>query len=202
MDAQLVSIFDPEPIIKYGGIALLLLIIFAESGLFFGFFLPGDSLLFVAGLMCESPNLSLSIWLLVILLIIAATCGTAAGYFTGLWFKPYLETRTENFFFKRTYLVKTEQFYHRYGITALIVGRFLPIVRTFVPVLAGVVRINFFKFTLFNFIGTIVWVMPLVLAGYWLGNRFPFLEENLGIIVLGMVILPGLVVLVSMKVRK
>jgi len=173
----------------YGGLGLLLFVIFAETGLFFGFFLPGDSLLFVAGLLSGTKYLDVSVWLLIALLIIAASTGTTVGYGFGRWAESYLKNRKENFFYKKKYLQMTEDFYKKYGMMTFILGRFLPVVRTFVPILAGIVRINFGKFLFYNIIGAAAWIITMVMAGHWLGNIFPGISEHLEIIVAAMILL-------------
>jgi membrane-associated protein len=193
----LLFLFRPEAIIEYGGLALLLLIIFAETGLFFGFFLPGDSLLFVAGILCDTKYIALPVWLLIGLVIIAAVLGTTVGYGFGHWAKRYLDNRKENFFYRRRYMDVTQQFYHRYGMYSFVLGRFLPVVRTFVPILAGVVRVDFRNFFFFNVIGAVAWAAPVILAGYWLGGRFPSITEHLDIIIAGMFLVSGLPIVLS-----
>src|SRR5690606_2907442 len=123
--------FNPENIIQYGGLGLLLLIIFAETGVFFGFYLPGDSLLVVAGLSNEK-YLQTPVGLLIVLLIIAAVSGSTVGYLTGRWAGTYLKNRKDTWYFKKKYLDITQAFYDKHGMMAFILGRFLPIVRTFV----------------------------------------------------------------------
>lgn len=197
MDALLIDVFRPETIIEFGGLALLLFIIFAETGLFFGFFLPGDSLLFVAGLLSDSPYLSVSLPVLIILVIIAAISGTTVGYGFGYWAEGYLKGRKENFFYKRKYLDITQDFYRRYGMMAFIVGRFLPIVRTFVPILAGIVKIKFTKFFIYNLAGAVIWVTSMILAGHWIGNTFPFITDHLDLVIVGMILLSSIPVILS-----
>lgn len=192
-----VDIFNPEALIRYGGLALLLFIVFAETGLFFGFFLPGDSLLFVAGLLADSEYLEIGVGPLIILLVIAAVTGSTVGYAFGHWADNYLRTRRENFFYKRKYLELAQDFYSRYGMMAFIMGRFLPIVRTFVPILAGMVKIRFGKFSFFNFVGAAVWIVVMVMAGYLLGNAFPTITEHLEFIVAGMVLITAIPVIIS-----
>lgn len=192
-----VDLLNPEEIIKWGGLALLLFIIFAETGLFFGFFLPGDSLLFIAGLFCGTEYLDVNVWLMILLLVIAAIAGTCVGYVFGRWAENYLRTRKENFFYKRKYLDMAQEFYSRYGMMAFILGRFLPIVRTFVPILAGMVRIEFGKFLFFNIVGAAIWIIVMVMAGNLLGNAFPSITEHLEIIVVGMVLLSAVPVVLS-----
>jgi membrane-associated protein len=191
------EIFNPETLIQYGGLVLLLTIIFAETGVFFGFFLPGDSLLFAAGLLSESPYLDTPIWALILLLIAAAVLGTTVGYGVGRWAKSYLENRTENFFYRKRYIEMTEVFYQRHGMMAFVLGRFLPIVRTFVPILAGMTHINFQKFWFYNLLGATIWVVTMVMAGYLLGNAFPNLIEYLEYIVFGMVLITTIPLIIS-----
>jgi membrane-associated protein len=197
MDALFIDWFRPETIIEYGGITLLLFIIFAETGLFFGFFLPGDSLLFVAGILSNSPFLPVPLWLLLVLVLAAAVSGTCVGYGFGYWAKDYLSRRKENFFYRKKYLEMTKHFYRRYGMMAFIVGRFLPVIRTFVPILAGIVRIEFRKFFLYNLLGAILWVVPMIMAGYWLGNSFPGIVHQLDLIIAGMILLTSIPIIVS-----
>lgn len=199
---SLSELVNPEALIQYGGLVLLLLIIFAETGLFFGFFLPGDSLLFAAGLLAESPYLDTPVTILIILLVIAAVTGTTVGYGVGRWAKNYLENRKENFFYRKKYIELTEAFYQRHGMMAFVLGRFLPIVRTFVPILAGMTHIDFKKFLIYNILGATVWVVTMVMAGHLLGNAFPNLIEYLEYIVFGMILLTAIPLVVSFFRRK
>ena len=187
---------NPENLIQVGGLGLLLLIIFAETGVFFGFFLPGDSLLFVAGLLSES-ELEIHVALLIVLLIIAAVSGSMVGYLTGRWAGVYLKNRKDSFFFKKKYLDVTQAFYQKHGMMAFILGRFLPIVRTFVTILAGMVRIDFTKFVIFNVLGATIWIVVMVLAGHFLGRAFPQVTTHLELIVVGMVLLSAVPVIIT-----
>lgn len=188
---------NPENIIQYGGLGLLLLIIFAETGVFFGFFLPGDSLLFVAGLLSDTEYLDTNVTLLIILLIIAAVSGSTVGYFTGRWAGNYLTHRKDSFFFKKKYLDITQAFYQKHGMMAFVLGRFLPVVRTFVTILAGMVRIDFPKFLIFNFLGAAIWIIVMVLSGHFLGRLFPQITTYLELIVIGMILLSAIPVVVT-----
>ena len=199
---SLSELVNPEAIIQYGGLVLLLLIIFAETGLFFGFFLPGDSLLFAAGLLSESQYLDTPVTILIILLVIAAVTGTTVGYGVGRWAKNYLENRRDNFFYRKKYIELTEAFYQRHGMMAFVLGRFLPIVRTFVPILAGMTHIDFKKFLLYNILGASIWVITMVMAGHLLGNAFPNLIEYLEYIVFGMILLTAIPLVVSFFRRR
>jgi membrane-associated protein len=203
LEAHFTNIFvllesiNPENIIQYGGLSLLLLIIFAETGVFFGFFLPGDSLLFVAGLLSDTEYLDLNVTVLIILLIIAAVSGSTVGYLTGRWAGNYLANRKDNFFFKKKYLDVTQAFYTKHGMMAFVLGRFLPVVRTFVTILAGMVKIDFTKFVIFNFLGASVWILTMVLAGHFLGRLFPGITSYLEIIVVGMILVSAIPVIIT-----
>lgn len=194
--------FNPENIIQYGGLSMLLLIIFAETGVFFGFFLPGDSLLFIAGLSSEK-YLDINIALLIVLLIIAAVSGSTVGYLTGRWAGTFLKNRPDTFYFKKKYLDMTEAFYEKHGMMAFILGRFLPIVRTFVTIIAGMVKIDMPKFVFFNFLGATIWIVVMVLSGHFLGKAFPQITMYLEVIVVGMILVSAIpVVITYLKNRK
>lgn len=189
--------FHPENIIMYGGVSLLLIVVFAETGLFFGFFLPGDSLLFVAGILSETKYLPLPVWLLTMFVFLAAASGSTLGYAFGYFAKDHLTKRKENFFYKKDYMVLTEKFYRRHGMVAFVIGRFLPVVRTFVPILAGIVRIEFSKFIIYNIIGAALWAALMIVSGHFLGNSFPFITEYLEIIIVGMILVSGIPIIYS-----
>lgn len=193
---SIIEITQPDSIIVYGGLALLLLVVFAESGLFFGFFLPGDSLLFIAGILCES-HLAISLWVLILLLIISSFVGVVVGYGTGWIARKFSNSAVGKVIFKKKYLDMTKVFYRKYGVMAFILGRFLPIIRTFVPILAGMVNIRFSKFLIFNFIGVCLWVGSLVSLGYWLGRTFPQIINYIEIIVIGLILITALPVILT-----
>lgn len=196
----IIDFMNPETVIQYGGLTLLIIIIFAETGVFFGFFLPGDSLLFVAGLLSDSPALDYHVSFLIPVVIAAAVAGSTVGYFTGKWAGGYLEKRKENFFYKKSYLEKTRDFYIQYGMMAFILGRFLPIIRTFVTILAGTAGIDFPKFFLFNVIGASIWVTSMIMSGHLLGNSFPEIKDHLELIVISMVLVSAIpVVLIWLR---
>jgi membrane-associated protein len=180
---------NPETIIQFGGLTLLLIIVFAETGVFFGFCLPGDSLLFVAGLLCGTPYLNIPLSLLIVVLIVAAVLGSTVGYYSGRWAGNYFQTRQDNFIFKKQRLEIARDFYSRHGALAFILGRFLPIVRTFVPIVAGIVRIDPLKFLTYNISGATIWITTFVLSGYWLGNTFPFLTNSLEIVMVTVILI-------------
>lgn len=191
------DLLNPQSIIQYGGLALLLFVIFAETGLFFGFFLPGDSLLFAAGLLTNSDYIDQPVGILIIMLILAAVGGSTVGYWFGLGAKRYFRNRKENFFYKRKYIDITQDFYSRYGMMAFILGRFMPIVRTFVPILAGIVKIRFWKFFFYNVLGATLWIVTMVMSGYLLGNSFPGIIDYLEIIVVSMIVITAIPIIVS-----
>ncbi|MET1054286.1 MAG: DedA family protein [Pedobacter sp.] len=163
---------DPEKLLKEGGFYVVMFVIFAETGLFFGFFLPGDYLLFLAGMFVATGKLDVNIFLLILGLIVAAVCGNFTGYWFGKKTGPVLYHRKDTFFFKKRYLKAAEVYYNKQGAFALIMGRFVPIVRTFAPIFAGVVRLDFKKFALYNVCGAFLWITSLTLLGYFLGRKF------------------------------
>ncbi len=201
------TIINPESIINYGGLTLLLMIIFAETGLFFGFFLPGDSLLFIAGLLCASSEeavrlgergvFNVSIYLLLISVMIAAILGDFVGYWFGRRTGPVLFKRDDTLLFKKKYVHMADEFYKKHGAMALILGRFIPIIRTFAPIIAGVVQIDFRRFVAYNIIGAVVWAASMILAGYFLGRSVPVVKDYLEYIVVGIILVSMIPVFVT-----
>lgn len=185
--ASFQQLLDAEELLRSGGFYLLLIVVFAETGLFFGFFLPGDYLLFLAGLFCASGLLPVSIYTLCGGLLMAAIVGNYTGYWFGRRTGPMLFKRKESLLFKRKYIVAAEEFYHKYGALALIVGRFMPIIRTFAPIFAGVVRVDIGRFTFLNIAGALLWVGILTLSGYFLGQRFPQIVDYIEYIIIGFI---------------
>ncbi|MCE9539527.1 MAG: VTT domain-containing protein [Bacteroidetes bacterium] len=181
---------DPESIIQYGGLALLLFVVFAETGLLIGFFLPGDSLIFISGMICVSKPelLGVNIFVLIISLSIAAIIGNMTGYWFGYKVGPPLFSRKDSLIFKKRYLTITQKFYNKNGGKTLILGRFLPIIRTFAPILAGVIRIDFKKFMMYNVVGAIAWIGLLASIGYYLGN-YEWVQKNISYIVIGLIVI-------------
>jgi len=163
---------DPEKLLKEGGFYVVMFVIFAETGLFFGFFLPGDYLLFLAGMFVATGKLDVNIYVLILGLCFAAISGNFTGYWFGRKTGPVLYERKDSFFFKRRYLEAAKEYYNKQGAFALIMGRFVPIVRTFAPIFAGVVKLDFKRFALYNITGAIIWIASLTLLGYFLGKRF------------------------------
>lgn len=165
--------------------AILFAVIFAETGLVVCPFLPGDSLLFIAGTVTASAVMN--VHLLVFLLIVAATLGDSVNYAVGHYIGPRVYDKPDSRWFKQEHLRQTQAFYDRYGAITIIIGRFVPIVRTFAPFLAGVAGMSYRRFLAYNVIGAVVWVASLVYAGYLFGN-IPWVKSNLTWIVIGIVV--------------
>lgn len=189
---HLQNLTDAQSIISQGGFYLLLIVIFAETGLFFGFFLPGDYLLFLAGILCATGLLNIPVYFLVSGLIAAGFLGNYVGYWFGYRTGPILFSKDDSFFFKRRYVRIAEDFYNKHGGMALVLGRFFPIIRTFAPIFAGVVRVDFKKFSLYNLIGSVAWVSTLTLSGYYLGMKYPQLKNYLHYIVISLIVITTL----------
>ena len=162
---------DPRTLIETFGYVGLFVIVFAESGLFFGFFLPGDSLLLTAGLFAFKGELNL--WLLMPLLFVAAVLGDNVGYWFGRKTGPPLFIREESLLFKRKNLLAAKAFYEKHGGKTIILARFMPFIRTFAPIVAGAVEMEYRRFMFFNLIGALLWAVGVTLAGYTLGSLFP-----------------------------
>jgi membrane-associated protein len=186
------ELVNPESIISYGGLYLLLFVVFAETGLFFGFFLPGDSLLFTAGLLCSTGLLQIHPSLLVLLIIIAAVAGNMVGYAFGKKVGVLLFKRKSGMFFRQEHLVTANEFYQKYGRKTLVLSRFLPIVRTFAPIIAGIIKLDYYKFFIFSVIGAGLWVPSLVLCGYFMGKYIPNTKEYLEYIVIFLIVITAL----------
>lgn len=183
------ELIHPKSIITYGGIWLLFFIIFAETGLFFGFFLPGDSLLFIAGLFSATGQFKQSIFIIIPGLILMAIMGNFVGYYFGLKAGDYLLKARDNLFYKRRYLDSAHDFYEKRGSFAIILGRFAPIIRTFVPIFAGMVRMDWKKFALYNIIGAAIWVPLFCLIGFLLGKTYPKLGDHVELIVIFLILI-------------
>ncbi|WP_369248230.1 DedA family protein [Streptomyces sp. R41] len=183
------SWLDPNSLLDNFGIWGLLLIVFAESGLLIGFFLPGDSLLFTCGLLITSKQLDFPLWAAVVLICLAAILGDQAGYLFGKKVGPSLFTRPDSRLFKQENVVKAHEFFEKYGPKSLVLARFVPIVRTFTPIIAGVSGMKYRSFITFNIIGGVLWGAGVTLLGSWLGN-IEFVHKNIEAILI-------LIVLVS-----
>ncbi len=176
-------LFQIEEIIRWGGYFILLGIVFAETGLLAGFFLPGDSLLVTAGLLAAIDG-KMNIWVLNLILSAAAIAGDSTGYAIGYHLGPKIFNRENSFFFNKEHLLRTKKFYDKYGSKTIVIARFVPIVRTFAPTLAGVGRMEYKKFLSYNVMGGISWVMGMTLTGYFLGRSIPNIEKKIHWVVL------------------
>lgn len=164
---------DLEALILAVGLVGLFAIVFAESGLFFGFFLPGDSLLLTAGVLSAAHPEAFPIWLVCAVCFVAAVSGDAVGYTFGLRVGRRLYDRPDSRFFKKSHLAAAEDFYRRHGGKTIVIARFLPFVRTFAPIVAGTARMSYPRFALYNFTGAILWAIGVPVAGYALGSVIP-----------------------------
>jgi len=226
------NLLQPQWYVENGGLWLLLFVVFAETGLFVGFFLPGDSLLFVAGIYAHeitdkagqvAPGLAyqflhliglggirnewIDLFVLVGLISFFGILGNTAGYWTGKKVGPAMYQWKDRFLFKKRYLEQAHEFYEKHGGLAVIGARFLPFIRTFAPIVAGIVRMDRKKFHFFNITGSIAWVFSMIFAGYflqkWIRNEFGFdLKEHLEVIVLGIVLVTTAPVLVKIFTGK
>jgi membrane-associated protein len=185
---------DPTALIQWGGYIGLTIIIFSETGLLVGFFLPGDSLLVSAGLIASRGTLD--VWLMCAILSIAAILGQTVGYAIGRAAGPKLFAREDSTFFKRSHLQRAHDFYEKHGGATIVLARFMPIVRTFVPVVAGAARMSYRPFQLYNVIGGIAWVCGMLMIGYGLGRYIPGIEKHIDkviILVIAISLAPALI---------
>lgn len=187
------NLSNPDWIVAHGGLYLLLFIVIAETGIMIGFFLPGDPLLFIAGMIVSNMTLSpgaelptLLSWILLISL--SAVLGNFLGYWCGKVFGSRIMGMKDTWFFKRHYIVKAQEFYEKRGGGAIVLARFLPVVRTFAPIVAGIVKMDFKKFVIYNILGAVVWAGSLMTLGYLLGEN-PWVQRNLEFVILGIVLL-------------
>ena len=203
------ELINPDWIVAHGGLFLVAFIIFAETGLFIGFLLPGDSLLFITGMIIagaknnpvpfDSHALNLIFW--IILLTIGAILGNMVGYWFGKKSGPLLFERKETWIFKRKHLQGAHDFYEKRGGAAIIIARFLPIVRTFAPIVAGVVKMDYKKFISFNIIGAICWIASITTLGFMLGENV-WIKEQLEWIILGLILITTVPVIFKMLFSK
>lgn len=177
-----------QDLIRWGGYAVLFLIVFAETGLLIGFFLPGDSLLVTAGLLAALED-SLNIGRLNILLCIAAIAGDSVGYAIGYHVGPKIFRKEDSFFFHKDHLMRAQRFYEKYGAKTIVLARFIPIVRTFAPTVAGAGKMSYKRFVLYNIAGGIGWVVSMTLAGYYLGRVIPDIEKKIHWVIAGVIFL-------------
>jgi membrane-associated protein len=182
------QIFLADPALAPWVVLLVCGIVFAETGLLVGFFLPGDSMLFTAGLLVATGTIKFNIWAFAALIIVAAILGNQTGYLIGSKAGPAIFNKPNSKLFKRENVEKAHAFFEKHGGKALILARFVPIIRTFVPVIVGVAQMNKQKFFLYNVIGALLWGGGVTLLGYVLGNRVPWVRENLDIIFIAIVL--------------
>jgi membrane-associated protein len=193
-------IYDVEALVRVGGLMALIAIVFVETGLFVGFFLPGDSLLVTAGLFAASGRLGL--WSLFLFGSLAAIIGDTVGYTIGAKTGPRLFTRDDSLLFHKKHLITTKEFYDRYGGVTIIIARFMPIVRTFAPVVAGVGGMEYRRFVFYNVMGGIGWVVSMTSLGYFLGKSVPNIDQHIHLviaIVIFVSLLPGIIKLAREK---
>lgn len=193
------SSLNPETLLhNLGDIAFwaVLAIIFAECGLLIGFFLPGDSLLFITGLFIAQSYISMNIWLAALLLVISAVLGNACGYWIGKKAGPALFRKSDSKLFKREYVDKTAGFFEKYGARAIVMARFVPIVRTFITATAGMGRMDFRRFMIFSAIGAVLWAGGVTILGYFLGN-IEFVKKNIELILVLVIVISLIPVMVE-----
>jgi len=180
-------IYDVEFLVRTGGLLVLIVIVFIETGLLVGFFLPGDSLLVTAGIFAARGDLDLL--MLNATLSLAAIAGDTVGYGIGARTGPKIFTRENSLFFNRKHLITAKEFYDRHGGFTIFIARFVPIIRTFAPVVAGVGAMQYRKFISYNVFGGIFWVMTTTLAGYFLGTMFPNIQEHIHVVIAIVIVL-------------
>jgi membrane-associated protein len=180
-------IYDVEFLVRTGGLVALIVIVFVETGLLVGFFLPGDSLLVTAGIFAARGDLDLVT--LNASLSLAAIAGDSVGYWIGVRTGPKIFTREDSLFFNRKHLISAKEFYERHGGFTIFIARFMPIIRTFAPVVAGVGAMQYRKFIAYNVFGGIFWVLSMTLAGYFLGTLVPNIQERIHLVIAIVIVL-------------
>jgi len=199
-----------EWIINNGGLYILLLVVFAETGLFVGFFLPGDSLLFAAGIYLDRLSeefFGLSIYSVLLLVMIASILGNMVGYWFGRKTGPLLFERKDTWLFRRKHMIRAKEFYDRYGKATIFLAKFLPVIRTFAPIVAGVVKMDRSTFILFNVLGSFAWVTSMMLSGYFLQTWFEreygiSLKDHIETITIGIILVTTIPVLYKLFFAK
>lgn len=181
------KLYNFQELIRWGGYLVLVIIIYAETGLLAGFFLPGDSLLVTAGLFAAVDG-ALNIWILIPLLSAAAIAGDNTGYWLGYHFGPKLFSKEDSIFFHKDHLKRTQKFYDQYGPKTIIIARFVPIVRTFAPTVAGVGRMKYSKFLAYSIGGGIGWIASMTILGFTLGRSIPDIEKKVHWVILVVII--------------
>lgn len=184
-----------QSLITYVGYPGVTFMVFAESGLPFGFIFPGSSMLFTAGILASQGFFN--IWILLVLVTMAAICGDLAGYWMGGRIGQALYKRPDSKWFKHEHLEQARSFYDDWGVYTVLFGRFLPVVRTFIPIVAGIAKMNFTLFLVYNILGALIWATGVTFAGFFLGRKFPAIEEHLTVFVLAIIILSSLPVFIK-----
>ena len=196
------SWLNPDSMLSsLGGLAfwVALGVIFAECGILLGFFLPGDSLLFIVGLFIAQGTISMNLWVAILLLVAAAIAGNIAGYWIGRAVGPSLFNKPDSRLFRKEYVDKTHAFFERYGARAIILARFVPIVRTFITAVAGIAKMDFRKYLIYSSIGAVLWAGLVTFAGYHLGN-IEFIKKNIELVLI-LVVLISVIPIVIEYVR-
>lgn len=194
---------DIQALVAWAGYVGMFVIVFAETGLLIGFFLPGDSLLFTAGLFAAKGLFN--IWELNALLVVAAVSGDAVGYYIGRTSGHALYAREDSRLFKRKHLIATKEFYEKHGPFTIVAARWMPFARTFAPVVAGIAEMSYAKFLTYNVVGGVTWVLSMTLAGYFLGTAFPAIVNHLELVIIGIIflsILPGIIKYLQVRYSK
>ena len=181
-------LYQFDELIRWGGYTALTVIVFAETGLLAGFFLPGDSLLVTAGLLAAVDG-ALNVWVLAGLLTAAAIAGDSTGYAIGYHLGPRLFNREHSRFFHKHHLIRTQRFYEKHGATTIVIARFVPVVRTFAPTVAGAGKMRYRTFLLYNMAGGAAWVLSMTLTGYFLGRSIPNIEHHIHWVILIVILL-------------
>jgi membrane-associated protein len=187
---------DVRALVQWGGYVGLTAIIFVETGLLVGFFLPGDSLLVTAGLLSAQPEFGLNVYLLGVILSLAAITGDSLGYAIGRASGPRIFTREDSLLFNKRHLYRAQDFYERHGGKTIVIARFVPIIRTFAPVVAGVGQMKYRSFAFFNVMGGLLWIWSMLFTGYFLGRYIPGIDEHIELVIIMVVflsILPGII---------
>jgi membrane-associated protein len=202
-------IYDVQGIVRWGGLIALVAIIFAETGLLVGFFLPGDSLLVTAGLFCTSSSTGepplLNIFAVNAAVMVAAIVGDTVGYWIGATSGPRLFTREQSLLFSRKHLLRTQAFYERHGGKTIIMARFMPFIRTFAPVVAGIGKMNYRRFVSFNIVGGVGWTLSMTLLGFMLGKVYPPITKQIDkviIVIIAVSLIPAAVGWLSNRRRE
>lgn len=190
------NLLDPHSLLSHFGALGVFLVLFAETGLLVGFFLPGDSLLVTAGLLSAQPQFGLNVYALGALLTIAAIVGNSVGYVIGRATGPRLFTRDDSLLFKKKHLYRAQEFYAKHGGKTLVIARFMPIVRTFVPVVAGLANMPFGVYTAYNVLGGVAWIWSMLFIGHFLGRVVPGIDKHIEpmiLVIIALSLLPAFI---------